>query len=516
MAGPAGTLGVERVRIPFPERVPIDRVVIFGLVLFVIQSVEGTAFYFSAGCLAFLILAAIAFNTAGGLTRASGAYVCFFAMLDFIVGIVYKAVLGEPAQSNLLDPKSTIKVYVGGMLAMLAAVVVSHRFTRKSGLMQGVLKDRTMYRAAIGCLLFGYGGPFLVGLLGQRGAGLQSALAQLNQLIPLAIIIGVIYEIRRSGGTRSVSAPVAVAAFILFFVYGILGFSKQGLIEPVVCWLLPVCALRYRLSPLQIAGGLLGLFLLFQYLVPYSQYGRRFVHDNMTNSERMDVAMRLLEHPQKTREQYELGQEEGYIGFHYYNRAEGFWDRLNFVATDDGLINITDQGSEFGLLPVTATFLNAVPRFIWHNKPSYNFGNQYAHEIGGISEDDNSTGISFSPVAEAYHMKRWVGIFVVAPLVWGLLFIVYDLLFGDLRTTPWGLLVLTALAHVAPEQALSGAIYMVTFGTAAFVFCAFFAAYVAPLFAVAALGRDRRAVKAQIGSRPALRPSDPPTPAPAQ
>src|ERR1035437_9070281 len=64
--------------------------------------------------------AALYFSAAGGLTRASGAYVFFYSLLVVIVGICYKAYLGEPAQSNLRDPRTDIEIYVGSITAMLA------------------------------------------------------------------------------------------------------------------------------------------------------------------------------------------------------------------------------------------------------------------------------------------------------------------------------------------------------------------------------------------------------------
>ena len=51
-----------------------------------------------------------------------------------------------------------------------------------------------------------------------------------------------------------------------------------------------------------------------------------------------------------------------------------------------------------------------------------------------------------APPAEGYHWAKWVGIFVVAPLLWFLLFIVYDSLVGDVRASPWGLLVVARLS----------------------------------------------------------------------
>jgi len=347
-----------------------------------------------------------------------------------------------------------------------------------------------MFRSCVGCIVFGIGGGAIISLLNIGNGTLNRAFTQLNQLVPLAIIIGVMYEIRRSGGTRSINLPVAFGIGYVFFFLGLLSFSKQGLLTPFYCWAVPVCAMRFRLTALQVVSCLLGVFLIFHYLVPYAQTGRRFVVDNPSTSERIDVALRLLTHPEDTRQQYEKTQEEGDIGTHYYNSGQGFWDRLNFIAVDDSLIN-------------------AVPHFILPNKPTLNFGNLYAHELGNLSEDDTTTGISFTPTAEAYHLGKWIGIFVAAPMVWILLFVVLDSLLGDIRATPWGLLALALISHLAPEAGITGAIYLLTFGSAIFTFCAFFATWIAPTFAIAILGRDRRRVQTQPSFAAALTPPAP-------
>jgi hypothetical protein len=485
------------VRIPFPERIPIEHVALFAAGLFAVQTLEGTAFYFRVGCLIFLLLAGFAFNTAGGLTRASGAYVFFYSTLVVVVGLCYKAFLGEPAESNLLDPRTGIEVYDAGMAAMLAAVIVSRRFARKTGLLQGMLRDSNMYRSSIGCIIFGAIGPFLIAMLGESSTQLQSAFGQLNELIPLGIIIGVMHEIRRSGGTRSINLLLVLAVAYYFLFYGALGFSKQGMLTPLYCWLVPACALRFRLSVVQLVCCALTVFVVFHYLVPFAQYGRDFIVEGTTTQQRIDIATRLLEHPSETRKGYEEEQEALPAGApgEYYNRPQGFWDRLEFISIDDPLINITDQGRVIGFAPIVESFVNAVPHFIWPNKPHPIYGgNYYAHEINGQEryEGDTTTGISFSPTAEAYHMAKWEGVLVVAPLIWCIFFVVFDSLLGDLRTTPWGLLALALISHSAPEGALSGLIYLLAFGTEILVFCASFATWVAPFFAIPVLGKDRR------------------------
>jgi len=279
-----------------------------------------------------------------------------------------------------------------------------------------------------------------------------------------------------------------------FFIQGVIGFSKQGMFTPVVAWAIPVAALQYRLSRAQTLGAAVLLYLAFTFLVPYAQYGRGQVHADTSFDERISTAYHYLTNPTETRTLYRALTDEEADGesVHYYNTPQGFFDRLQFVSTDDSLIDITDKGSVFGLLPLQMAFLNTVPHVFWPDKPEINFGNLYAHQIGGMQEDDTTTGISFSPTAEAYHLDRWVGVLVWAPAIWLLLFFVYDSLCGDTRNSVWGLLVVILVSHFAPEGGLSGAIYFITFGSVAVVFCAFFAAYIAPIFSVVVLGPGRR------------------------
>ncbi len=106
------------------------------------------------------------------------------------------------------------------------------------------------------------------------------------------------------------------------------------------------------------------------------------------------------------------------------------------ISVDDSLINTTAQGKVFGLYPIVYQFENLVPHVFWPNKPVIMIGNMYAHEIGGMAEDDTTTGISFSAAGEGFHMARWVGVLIIAPILWIMLFTVFDSLCGDSRRRP--------------------------------------------------------------------------------
>jgi hypothetical protein len=478
-------------RIPFPVRIPFHGAAIFAVVLFAVERVEGTPLYFCTGAALFLLVATLAFNTAGGLTRASGAYIFFFAVLDVVIGLVYKAFLGEPADANLSDPHTTIEVYVAGTAAMFLAAFLSRRFSRKEPLLGRVMKEDQMYPAAVGCIVAGIVLAPILGLLGQSGLRIQTAFNQLNYLIPLGVILGVLYEIRRSGGRRSVNLMTVGAMIYCFVMYGLIGFSKQGMLVGPVCWVIAAWSQRYRFSRVQVAGVLMGAILFFRYLTPIAQTGKNIPEAAGTLPERAELALRMLEDPEKTRDEYLAVNADARGLNSYYNTPQGFWDRLQFISVDDALINVTDQGKVFGLLPLEQELLNAIPHVFWPDKPTFNYGNVYAHEIGNFTEDDTTTGISFGPMSEAYHMAKWTGVLVVAPLLWFVLFTLFDSLFGDIRLTPWGLLATVMISHIAPEGAMTGVVHLITYGPVILGFCAVFAAWVAPLMAIGVAGAGR-------------------------
>jgi hypothetical protein len=480
------------VRLPFPEHVRLSPVLLFALGLSAIQVFQGTEPLFSLGSFLFIIISAIAFNVAGGVTRPSGSYIFFFAVLAVILGLIWKAVLGEPADSNLQHPMLTIWVYVCSMCSMLAAAFISRKLTTKRALLPNFVTDANMQSATSGCLATGLFLVFLFSVVPMGSGTILSGLLQLNRFLLLAIFLGTVHAIRRSGGTKSTSFPVLLAGAVLF-VTGALGFSKEGMITPFLCWLIAASSQRFNMSRGQIIGAILVTIFVFRYLVPYSQYGRNYA--STSRSSNFDIALSLLSDLGTVRTEYENSQLEGQdddeLVRNYFNTRQGFFDRLQMIGPDDGLNSLTEQGVVPGIAPIYMYFGNLVPHFIWRDKVNWGGGNLYAHQMGLLAEDDDSTGISFSPASEAFHLMRWTGVLVLAPVLWIMLFTLFDSLCGDTRKSPLGLLVVISFAHIAPEGGLGILIYAMGYGTLTLIFAAFTVAYLMPIFGELLIGPSR-------------------------
>jgi hypothetical protein len=464
--------------------------VFFASALAVGLVMSGTGLLFSCLAFVFVVIATLASNIGGGVTRPSGSYVFFFATQAVIIGLCVKVVLWEPVELYLLSPVTTMAMYTGGVLAMLGAVYLSRRFSRDEGFLQDICTTKDLRLGATGCVIFGIVVPTIAEIIMETSTNpvllaLATASNQLNKFLPFGIILGVTYEIKSSGGKRSTNLWVWFAGIAIWVHSFILGFSKEGLFLPPACWLIAAAALRYQFRKTQVIAFALFIFVSLHYFVPYCQYGRNFRGDGDTLSEQIKISAGLLSNLEDVREK-DLENNEAIDRqtsiFAFFSKPMGLFERLQMIGIDDKLVTVTDDKGPYGLSPIVFYLASLIPKFIWKNKPFIIMGNTFSHEIGYAS-DDLTTGISFSPVVEGYHEAKWFGVFVVCPLVWFAAFMILDSLCGDVRKSPWGLLAIAQIAHIAPEGLLQGLFYTMTYGALIVFVAAMAAAYLLPMLA---------------------------------
>lgn len=479
--------------LPFPERFPLILVVLFATILSCIQQLQGTSLSFTLCSFLFIVISAMAFNVVGGFTRPSGGYIFFYAF-GVVAGITGKAVLGEAADTNLLSPDLTIRVFLGGAVSLLVAAVLSRKLRRERPILQEIIKPQDMRNAVTGCIATGLALRVLLYKPPENGS-ILSALSQLNEFLTLAIILGVIYQIRKTGGTSALSIPIILSMLLSFIDGGLLHYSKQGMFTPIVCWLIVVAAMRYRMPLIQVGLTVFVAFILVYYFVPYSQVGRN-LEGRDTVDANIGVAMHMLETLPEIRKDYIASDTEDLdSGRSYYSHESGFLSRLQILRPDDDLIHVTEERGAFGLSPLPLYVINLIPRALYPNKPDVTFGNVYAREAGSIIDsEDTTTHISFSPTGEAYHLAKWFGVLVITPILWTILFAHFDSLCGDTRRSPWGLLVVVVFSHSAPEGMLGAPIAMMGMLTIQVVFVAVMSAYLMPVLGALIGGADRRTI----------------------
>jgi hypothetical protein len=455
------------VRLTLPTRFSLSKTFVFASLFFCLQQYQHTNLFFSLLYFAFLILTVIAFNFAGGFTRLTGAYIFWYSTLIVIVGVTWKAVVGEPADSNLYSPLLDMSLYAASMVMLLLVTLLNKKVdVRSMGIGGGLTEKKLNYTSAgLGCLVVWFGIIYANTLFGQAQGGIVSALVQINVFGSLGLILATIGAIQDTGGRRSTS-NISIVGFTYFGYLGLIGFSKQGMLTPILCWVLGAFYSRLKVRFIHLVALVLMTIVIFGFVSPIS--ASRDFAEGLDGTQRLQLVFYLVTHwdvlQAHVKDHEDMESENGVAG--YYDKAQGsLVERLSMIPPDDALFTYSARGHFEGIDPVVDYFTNLAPHFILPNKHIRFSGNYYAHEMGlGLSEEDYSTGISFSPVGEAYHCEGWGGIFWLLPLIWILLFTTVDFVVGDMNKYPWGLMVVVWFAHAAPETLLGGMIYFIGLG----------------------------------------------------
>lgn len=484
-------------RIALPQRIPVGKAFLCTSLLVLVELLEGTNPVYSALVFCYLMLSVFAFNTAGGFTRPSGAYIFYYGTLVAGVGTVYKALLGQAADSHLASPLLIMSVYTATVGGLLLAAYLARRVVNSRDGVAGILNvpNLDFGLSSLGCfvmVVFTYA-PGIIGV--DFGGPILRAIALINYFLPLSILLGTVAAVRNSGGRRSTS-PLTLCILVWATYSGLLSFSKQGMFSPFVCWVLGLAWARFRLRLGHILVIIVFAVIAQSWMVPLANVGRE---ETVTGSEadRLSIVEKYVEHPQLLREN-NRERQEGYAGLDlwYYGTPQGIFDRFTMLPNDAQLISFSADGNYFGYLPIISYFENWVPHVIAPHKLEgvWIGGNRYAHELGQLAEGDRTTGISYSPSAEAFHIDGWRCVLFVQPLIFLLLFVTTDTVCGDLRAQPWGLLPLLLFSHIAPEQLLGGTIMYVWLGNVGTIFAIFVCGFIAPVFGRLLKGRERAPV----------------------
>jgi hypothetical protein len=439
--------------IKLPESVPVPTAFAVGGLILAAQVLEGTTPLLAGLSFIFLMLSVVAFNVSGGMVYSSGSYIAACSLLTVELGTVVKVVLGEPMQRNLLAPEKSMLVYVVGMAAMLGAAYVNSLLRPRRGLLEGMVVRGNASRIAIACIVVYVGVPILL----QFSPSLQATFTQANYFLLLAVLIPVFDTVSRSGGMKSFN-PAALAAWGYTTFIGLLSYSKQGIFAASAAWVVAAVAAGYRIS-LQRMAVLAGIgAVAAAILTPYAQIGR--VYGQFGGG--ISTSIALLSHPLDLRDQYKSESDAvlaSDTAFHMFDTSQGLFDRLNMFAIDNALIAITDKGQTGTPEALWLNFVNIVPRYLYPDKPTFLWGNVYAQQLGMLPPDDDTTGVSFSPFADAYHCAQFTGVSIYAFCIFLFYFFLSDALTGNATRSIWALLYIMYNLHAAPEGMMSAPVY---------------------------------------------------------
>ncbi len=456
-----GILGSTAMRLPFPIHLNMQYVLIVLVLTLYAQILNGTDPLFAAiACMA-MMFSAMAFNVVGGLSSLSGVFICFLSLSTYITLIYTKIFTFEPTNKNFSQPLLTITATALADFGILIAAWLSRRFVSKQPLVRFSPRDTENLRnTAGGMIALGIILQVLISNYGINSEGtvvngsIWAALNQLNGFIPLTIILGTYYTIVTSHGTRSMNW-VVVLAMIYTGGIGFAAASKQGMYTPLFSYFLVCAGLRYRFRAIQVVWIIIWCVFAIGFLFPWAQYARSFTRQR-TLGLTLQATYNALRDPNTFpamyrwyRERQVKGEEVNQVML-CYDHPHGLIDRESLICADDALINITEHSTPLGPMPLILGFASVIPHALWPSRPSMFLGNYYGRETGLVGDEDMTTQAAFAPVGDAYREFGWAGVIVLMPVLFFFTFLISDSLFGDVRDTPWGFVMLGTVAVTAP------------------------------------------------------------------
>jgi len=456
-------------RLPWPTRVNLKIVMYLALTLMVVQLLMGTSPVFAIGVFYFIIVTSVSFNLAGGMNTFSGSFIAFMALETIIISQVAKLFYGQAADTNLMTPLTTIAVYDAGISCVLFAAFITSKYKRKHPIFNADSDGNRLVGMSIASSIIGIVSLLLVGLYGFEGdlsvkkGDIFGYLNQFGGFVPLGVLLGTAFIIRKSNGTRS-ARWWTILPMIFLTLDGIALETKTGIFQPALMWLLVCAAYGYKLNKKQVIGVLSVAIFAAYIIFPVVQYMRGFTRTGDLINRGKLVFQYLADNSLLSiRENYiateQLKEEGSADGYFYFGTDKGMLDRMSLIEMEDAIIYRTEVSVPRGAGPMVDGFLSMVPRVIWSDKAKWEAGsismvNVMGREIGILAPTDETTYISFSTFGSTFFMVGWAWSAALILAVLVPMFLIMDSFYGSVKTNMFALFVVLGNMHGAPEFTL--------------------------------------------------------------
>jgi hypothetical protein len=439
----------------------------FGLafLLLILQLATGTSLEFAELTFLAVVCSILAVNLAGGLRTVAGACVAIIAVKVFLVAVIAKVIFREPGQSRLQEPLMTMSVLALSMAALALAALVCLPFHPKFHVLPRTTDPKSLRLMALLSFVIGTGSFFAGQVFGfsDEGAvyvgGASGILRRISACAPLAITAGTAYTLITSQGKRIFGLYNALP-FCAQFGIGVLFTSKQGMLEPFFYLALTATAFHFPWRRLHLIGGALVIILTLFVLFPFGQVTRNYTRGTGlrdTYRKTIDYFEENVRRPRFLIEQYQEyteGVEEGDED-RYFNKPNGFLERIALIKPADSLISATLRKGTCGWATIGPGLADLIPRKIFP-RPFVNVSNELAHRADVLDDDDFATCVSFGFAADAFSSFGWLGVAVVSFGIGILLIVVTRMLVDGIEKNIWALVLLGAYQIGIAEAPVGG------------------------------------------------------------
>jgi hypothetical protein len=422
-----------------------------GLLVRVVGIVTGLA------CLGHLVLGANPIVVCiCGLTVIFSIYpIAIYGFLDIgavlvaLVGFRYvgfpllaKLIMGQPLDSNLMEPMVSFLVVFLGLLGYLLALFTSKHFSVGRPTLQFTDSKSVLGRISFLAAIVGLTANLAVAIkAGEAYEGLTIAEFFIS-FLHLALICA-IAMVLISSKRKYIAHAWVVVLVILEITFAMIQNSRIILMDTFMCFVVTIVAFEVKIRWKQIAVTAVVLGAMVIFITPIFLYVRDS-RDNLSWTQRIDATLKMVlnwheafAYYQKNRE---LTNQMGWC-LNYYGSPRNVFQRMTLVNHVDVLTAGAGTYGTVGSEDLSLSFVRAMPRVLSPNKPvDFGHGSWLYEKIGLFNLGPFATA---PLIGTGYVAFGWIGA-LFYPFLFGFLcFLMIKKISGwDLQSNVWAIYLL--------------------------------------------------------------------------
>lgn len=401
--------------------------------LLVGQILVGTSIYFACTVYITLVVVLVTLRLIG-LSTIAGILIAYLAFRYLVVSQIVKTLLGQPGDSNLGAPDTTITILLIGICSLCAAALLVRLLMGERKFISVSPSPEVL--AHVRNISFGFGGLFLLVIVvtgttqsaaGEVG-GIRAVASQFANIIFLAVLAETWRVLTISQGKRSISSML-LTMLCLLTIMGFVFNSKKGMADALLMYLIASASYRRHLTRAQVGvvicafiGGITIAYPSVQML--RSQRGTSSVVSFQLAE---DFFYRVLTEPQSVVAEWESLESTPDLslyaeGIKYLGSHDALLERFMLIANTDVIVAAVNQDGPYGMKLVTMGLDMMLPTFLDPDKPRDDTGDVLAWHYG-LREWGLFGYPTVGMFADSYAALKWAGV-TIFPFFIGLIFFI--------------------------------------------------------------------------------------------
>jgi len=402
-----------------------------------------------------------------GVTTALGILNLAFTVRILLGAFLAKNLLMQEAvTARLPAAETTAEAMFLGFLAVFLATFLACRYIKPFAIFQRSTTPSQLLPLFYVLLIGGVVSSIALRAVSGDGAvatgGAWGLIKSFTTVRNLSLPILMLY-LWRTNSRRWLTHPGVLLLMVVLVVLGLLSFSKQQVVEPLI-FPAALAIARYGWRHPMVWIFVPFFLLVFEFFIyPVVQYSKGNVANykdaQQAAAASLGVVRDYISDPSFRQYLREGSKSEGteIEGSDYLSRDYGSLERIALLGEASRLIAASDRFQTTGWETIENSVLLAVPHFLYPNKPQTGSGNFLARYAGDLPPSDVSTQVSYGFIANSYNAfgLTWVFplCFITALVV---LVPVTMITSGPIYLNPWSMYAVAGLHQVYVESSFSG------------------------------------------------------------